>query len=759
MADLFRSMMGGQSDGLVGSVVEAGQHRLNVTKKVAEGGFAIVYKATNEMSGQTVAIKRLLSSDPGRKKEVIREAGLLKKMNHKNIVGFVTAAQVGKNAAGYDELLVVMEWCPIQVTDLMKDRGGFLNRKETTKVMYQAASAIGALHKLNPPHIHRDIKGENLLLTQGGIVKLCDFGIEEDSQRCTTPAYRAPEICDLYSNFPIDKRQDLWAMGCLLILLTTGKHPFELGEKLAIINGRYAPSSNPEHAPFASIVKKLLVLDPRNRCGNIPDLMDTLRAVADNCNIDGSEAITPLPARAESPPKFSPTPSPEQGMSNSSSFGDQAGSALNKAAKIGSGLFSKLKSGINEAVGSATEYAEKQGWDHQLRKNGINIPRSGPKHSQAPQEFNPYSDFNEQGRDEPSYQTFDPDPEPVAKQPERKAPAPAQEANFFDTLDWDAAPKAAEAPAAATPAPAAAPVADLLGGMSAAPSQAPAQPVQSSDNYDPFSQWEKKTPTNNNTPNAFDPMAPAGAGASRANFSNIQQPQQTQQAYDPFANLTSMGSSLPKPTMNNSQPPRPQQQQQASVNNMAGGAWGATFQTRPAANPGQASGGWNPNAYMQTNVNAYKQQQARVQQPPPQSNSQAPAAKKGGAFDDLLSGFGNIGQKSAEKNRKMGDMKRETENKYRDPIDVKVETWAKGKEANVRALIASLQEVLWEGNSWKPISVGEILQPVAVKKSYRRACLVVHPDKHTGGENEKLARAIFMQLSESYTKFEENPSM
>jgi hypothetical protein len=105
---------------------------------------------------------------------------------------------------------------------------------------------------------------------------------------------------------------------------------------------------------------------------------------------------------------------------------------------------------------------------------------------------------------------------------------------------------------------------------------------------------------------------------------------------------------------------------------------------------------------------------------------------------------------------------------------VKVETWAKGKEANVRALIASLQEVLWEGNSWKPISVGEILQvkinsifnrtyfkfqPVAVKKSYRRACLVVHPDKHTGGEHEKLARAIFMQLSESYTKFEENPSM
>ena len=40
--------------------------------------------------------------------------------------------------------------------------------------------------------------------------------VEEDSQRATTPAYRAPEICDLYSNFPIDQRQDMWALGCLL---------------------------------------------------------------------------------------------------------------------------------------------------------------------------------------------------------------------------------------------------------------------------------------------------------------------------------------------------------------------------------------------------------------------------------------------------------------------------------------------------------------------------------------------------------------
>ena len=53
---------------------------------------------------------------------------------------------------------------------------------------------------------------------------------------------------------------------------------------------------------------------------------------------------------------------------------------------------------------------------------------------------------------------------------------------------------------------------------------------------------------------------------------------------------------------------------------------------------------------------------------------------------------------------------KETENKYRDPIDVKVEEWSKGRETNVRGLLASLHEVLWEGHNWKPISVGDLLQ-------------------------------------------------
>ena len=195
MSDLFRSVLNGSgSDPLVGSTVEAGQYRLQVKSKIAEGGFACIYQATNESTGETLAVKRLLSNDAERKQDAIREASLLRKMNHKNIVKFVTgkvsgifrnfpfftgtflAVQMGNNAAGYEELLVVMEWCPAGVPDLLRERGGFLDRQETTKVFYQACSAIGVLHKMSPPAVHRDIKGENLLISSQGIIKLCDFG-------------------------------------------------------------------------------------------------------------------------------------------------------------------------------------------------------------------------------------------------------------------------------------------------------------------------------------------------------------------------------------------------------------------------------------------------------------------------------------------------------------------------------------------------------------------------------------------------------
>ena len=140
----------------------------------------------------------------------------------------------------------------------------------------------------------------------------------------------------------------------------------------------------------------------------------------------------------------------------------------------------------------------------------------------------------------------------------------------------------------------------------------------------------------------------------RANFTQMQQPTAAPKPHDPFANLTSMGQSLP-PQQPQRQQHQQQQQQQAGVT--AHGAWGAQFQTRQAAPAANGGGGWNASAYMQTNTAQYKQQQQRAQAPPQQQQQKKSSA---GAFDNLLDGFGgasSFGQKQAQKNMKMGDLK------------------------------------------------------------------------------------------------------
>ena len=56
--------------------------------------------------------------------------------------------------------------------------------------------------------------------------------------------------------------------------------------------------------------------------------------------------------------------------------------------------------------------------------------------------------------------------------------------------------------------------------------------------------------------------------------------------------------------------------------------------------------------------------------------------------------------------------------------------WTDGKERNIRALISSLHQVLWDGEDrWKPLGMHELVEPTQIKKWYRKACLTAHPDK------------------------------
>ncbi|CEF70230.1 Numb-associated kinase [Strongyloides ratti] len=123
-------------------------------------------------------------------------------------------------------------------------------------------------------------------------------------------------------------------------------------------------------------------------------------------------------------------------------------------------------------------------------------------------------------------------------------------------------------------------------------------------------------------------------------------------------------------------------------------------------------------------------------------------------FDDLLSSQGfNVQNKN--ENKTLADMKKDEEKKTMDPIQFKIKNWTSGKERNIRALLASLNSILWEGASaYKQPSMGDLLDPIQVKKCYYKACLVVHPDKQTGTCNEVLAKAIFTELNDAWSAFE-----
>ncbi|KAM4739891.1 auxilin isoform 5-T6 [Anableps anableps] len=124
-------------------------------------------------------------------------------------------------------------------------------------------------------------------------------------------------------------------------------------------------------------------------------------------------------------------------------------------------------------------------------------------------------------------------------------------------------------------------------------------------------------------------------------------------------------------------------------------------------------------------------------------------------FDDLLSGQGFAGTKEKKGPRTIAEMRKEEMAKEMDPEKIKILDWIEGKERNIRALLSTMHTVLWEGETrWKQVGMADLVTPEQVKKVYRKAVLVVHPDKATGQPYEQYAKMIFMELNDAWSEFE-----
>lgn len=97
--------------------------------------------------------------------------------------------------------------------------------------------------------------------------------------------YRAPEMLDLYNNYKIDSKVDIWALGCALYVLCFSKHPFDDAAKLRIINGKYQiPSTDKEFGDFHDLIRCLLQINPNDR-PNIHEVIFHLENIAQTKSI------------------------------------------------------------------------------------------------------------------------------------------------------------------------------------------------------------------------------------------------------------------------------------------------------------------------------------------------------------------------------------------------------------------------------------------------------------------------------------------
>ncbi|XP_074084562.1 cyclin-dependent kinase-like 2 isoform X2 [Macrotis lagotis] len=193
---------------------------------VGEGSYGAVMKCRNKDNGRIVAIKKFLESEDDKlvKKIVTREIKLLKQLRHENLVNLLEVFKKKKR------WYLVFEFVDHTVLDDLDLFPNGLEYPRVQKYLFQIIKGIEFCHNHNI--IHRDIKPENILISESGVVKLCDFGFartlgapgEVYTGYVATRWYRAPEL--LVGDIKYGKAVDIWAIGCLLIEMFVGQPLF-----------------------------------------------------------------------------------------------------------------------------------------------------------------------------------------------------------------------------------------------------------------------------------------------------------------------------------------------------------------------------------------------------------------------------------------------------------------------------------------------------------------------------------------------------
>ncbi|MEV4571914.1 Stk1 family PASTA domain-containing Ser/Thr kinase [Nonomuraea jabiensis] len=250
------------ADPLVGRLLDG---RYRIESRIARGGMATVYLALDVRLDRTVALKvmhRSLAEDPSFVRRFIGEAKSVARLSHPNVV------HVFDQGTDNDVVYLSMEYVPGKtLRDILRERGR-LPAREALEIMIPVLAALGAAHQAGM--VHRDVKPENVLMTDDGRVKVVDFGlaraIEATNQTRTgvmigTIGYMAPEQV---TTGAADVRSDVYAAGIMLFELVTGQQPYDGATPMSVAY-RHVHDTVPA---------------PSSLVPDVPPLIDTLVAQA-----------------------------------------------------------------------------------------------------------------------------------------------------------------------------------------------------------------------------------------------------------------------------------------------------------------------------------------------------------------------------------------------------------------------------------------------------------------------------------------------
>jgi serine/threonine-protein kinase len=267
---------GQHADRLIGRLLD---RRFRVLRPLAQGAMGTVYEGVQLPVKRAVAIKVIrddLGSDDAIAQRFLREAHLLTRLSHPNIVDVV---DFGETPDGC--LYLVMDLLRGKMLDVEIAEVGPFSVRRTCEIGLQLCSALVTAHAHGV--VHRDLKPANicLLAELGDWIKVLDFGLaksvfQDPANEITmagavlgTPLYMAPEtICTGIA----EPRSDLYALGCILYELLAGEPPFT-GDSTALVLARHIddePAPLPDHVPptLRLLVLALLAKSPEHRPAN-----------------------------------------------------------------------------------------------------------------------------------------------------------------------------------------------------------------------------------------------------------------------------------------------------------------------------------------------------------------------------------------------------------------------------------------------------------------------------------------------------------